>query len=392
VLSVEVLASLDRLESLRPEWDELLARSPTATIFQTHQWQLAWLRHLGGGRLLALAVRDGRDLVGLAPLVVRRAYGTPFRRLQFVGTGPSDYLGVVAADGQEAAVWGAVLERAWDLRHLWDVLDLQQVRLSAPPFARAGPSDGDAPVDLRLSSLGTGSWLRCLHQAVCPHLPLPGSRDAFIGSLGKKARWNLRYYLRALGREHKVEMGLVGEDNLAAEMEALFRLHGARWRKRWLPGVLALPSVRRFHRQVAAEFLRAGWLRLFRMQVDGATVASIYCFSYGGVGCYYLSGFDPAYARQSVGTVLTGHAIGELAEEGCRELDFLRGAEPYKYRWGCVDRHNARLIGTKDGAISALAAKALIREQRIADAWERRAHGCARPPAEADGDGEQRTA
>ena|SRR5438105_11909593 len=52
----------------------------------------------------------------------------------------------------------------------------------------------------------------------------------------------------------------------------------------------------------------------------------------------YLSGFDPALARFSLGTLLVGHAIEEAVREGAEEFDFLRGQEDYKYRWGAKDR------------------------------------------------------
>ena len=40
--------------------------------------------------------------------------------------------------------------------------------------------------------------------------------------------------------------------------------------------------------------------------------------------------------------ILTAHAIEQAIAEGCREIDFLRGQEPYKYGWGAVDRWNVK--------------------------------------------------
>jgi CelD/BcsL family acetyltransferase involved in cellulose biosynthesis len=39
-----------------------------------------------------------------------------------------------------------------------------------------------------------------------------------------------------------------------------------------------------------------------------------------------------------MGSVLTYHAIRFAALAGARIFDFLRGTEPYKYRFGAVDR------------------------------------------------------
>lgn len=58
----------------------------------------------------------------------------------------------------------------------------------------------------------------------------------------------------------------------------------------------------------------------------------------------YLSGFDPAYAFESPGTILLDHAIREAAREGCSEFNFLRGQEPYKYAWRAKDRWTSKRI------------------------------------------------
>jgi CelD/BcsL family acetyltransferase involved in cellulose biosynthesis len=41
--------------------------------------------------------------------------------------------------------------------------------------------------------------------------------------------------------------------------------------------------------------------------------------------------------------VLVGAALEHVARDGAREVDFLRGAEDYKYRWGAIDRVQHRI-------------------------------------------------
>jgi len=62
-------------------------------------------------------------------------------------------------------------------------------------------------------------------------------------------------------------------------------------------------------------------------------------YFYAGKYFFFIGGFDPDYARWSVGTVLFGYAIQHAIEEGAREFDFLRGEEEYKYRLGAQNRH-----------------------------------------------------
>ncbi len=62
-------------------------------------------------------------------------------------------------------------------------------------------------------------------------------------------------------------------------------------------------------------------------------VAADYAFAYEGRWWSYLSGYDRAFSRYSVGTQLLAHTIRAAIEEGLAEFDFLRGEEEYKFDW-----------------------------------------------------------
>ena len=97
--------------ALKPEWNELLHRSRSDTLFLTWEWQSTWWQHLGEGELVLLGFRgdDGR-LVGLAPLyAVQHDDGQTV--LNEVGCRDvSDYLDLIVERGQEDAVYGALLD------------------------------------------------------------------------------------------------------------------------------------------------------------------------------------------------------------------------------------------------------------------------------------------
>src|SRR5207245_43184 len=76
-----------------------------------------------------------------------------------------------------------------------------------------------------------------------------------------------------------------------------------------------------------------GWLRLSELRLDGRPAASLYGFRYRDTFSFYQSGFDPAYARDSVGLVTMGLAIRSAIEEGAAEYDLLHGDEAYKFQW-----------------------------------------------------------
>ncbi len=322
-------------EALHAEWDDLLNRSSRASVYQSWEWNETWWRVFGRAkRLRLLQVRDGGRLVGLAPLYVSRHLGTPLRRMAFLGTGPADYLDVLADDACAGEVAAAVL------RHIGagrgdDLADLQQLAPTSLLLAAAREA-GCVPEPRHMAIAA---------QEPCPFVTLPGDWDTYSKQLGKKMRGNLGYSERLLERSFgSVEYRLSEPARLAEDLSDLFALHQRRWRARLLPGALAGGPIRRFHRMVAERFDKRGWLRLHSLHVDGRAVASLYCFRFRERTAYYLGGFDPEMARYSLGTLLTGRAIRQAIEEGAAEFDFLRGDEPYKERWATDRRVNHRLL------------------------------------------------
>lgn len=316
-LATDVLTSHDQLTALAPAWEALWRRSPQSTPFQSPQWLLPWLRHYGdSGELQAIVTRDGDTLTSLAPLYVLREDDESLGML--LGTGISDYLDMLGENG-------AVLDALRDIDcQLWD---LQQLRpssllMSAPLPAGLGENVED--------------------QEPCPVLSLENAGAELEGLLSTHARKKLRYYRRSLARLGDVRVEAASETNLDELLEALYRLHAARWQQRNLPGVLADPTIQQFHREAARGFLGAGALRMYATRVNERIVAVFYGFAHGGTVYYYLSGYEPELEKLSIGTLIVAHALETAVRDGAAEFDFLRGAEEYKYVWGAKDRMNRR--------------------------------------------------
>jgi CelD/BcsL family acetyltransferase involved in cellulose biosynthesis len=322
----------------------LAERSPAATPFQTWEWLSAWRAHTGKrARLIPLVFEEAGEVVGVAPLTVT---GGPLKTLSLMGRGGSDYLDFLAAPGRERAVAASFGEWLTANQKRWDWLALPEVRPESVV--------GQIP--------GVEVW----EAETCPYLPLEATWEAQTKVFGKKLRGNLSYYERALGKAHTLTLRVATAETLEADMAAFFALHQKRWRGRYMPGAFASERARAFHLAAARGLLAAGALRLHLLDLDGVTQAALYCFHKSPRTCYYLGGFEPSLAKFSLGTVLTGRAIRHAIEtDGAQEFDFLRGDEPYKYKWGALDRHNRRLSrtsGVAGGVLAALGKKRLMLE------------------------------
>lgn len=349
--------SFDDFARHAADWSVLVDASASASVFQSWAWLSAWASHRRPRGFVGLFFVDGGVRVGAAAL----EFGG--RTVRHLGTGPSDFLDILALPGREAEVASAL--GAWlSRRGGWDWADFQQ----APP--------GSAIAHLPDACVIEGE--------TCPYLPLPADWESFRKGLGKSLRGNIGYYERALAKRHALEIRVADAATLDADMDAFFTLHQLRWRSRWMPGAFADARSRSFHRAAARGLLEEGRLRLYTLRLDGTAGASLYCFQKGDVCYYYLGGFDPALGRLSPGTVLTAHAIrGAIERDGAREFHFLRGNESYKYRWGAQDRCNLKVMRAGRGPLGQLRIAGgrlqLAAELRLKDRMHARHGGAGRP-------------
>jgi CelD/BcsL family acetyltransferase involved in cellulose biosynthesis len=303
---------VDRLESLREEWTNLAVQGQN--VFATWELATTWWEHFGAGRrLVTVGCRDsGGELFAVLPLYFWRR--RPLRVLRFLGNGAGDILGPVCrpeCSDDAARALRRLLEVApWD----WDVFVGENL-----------PGEQDWPKQL-------GGHL--IRREGNPVLRAPDGFERFLAQRTPNFRSAVRRGERRLARRYHVRYRLSDSATLDADLDALFRLHRARFGEQSTFG----GGRTAFHRAFARRAHERGWLRLWILELDGRPVAAQYGFRFGGVESFYQSGRDPELRRESLGMVLLSHAIRSAADEGVQEFALLRGHEPYKYRFATDDR------------------------------------------------------
>jgi CelD/BcsL family acetyltransferase involved in cellulose biosynthesis len=329
MVAVREVTDADGLARLEGPWRDLLERAADPTPFQSYEWQATWWKHHGRGRLWVLAAYDADALIGLMPLHIMRYRGTPLRQVRFLGAPLSDFQEILAARGREREVRDAFVSHLSDNSRRWDLCDFADQRKGT------SLTEGEMPKGLRPL---------LVHHRVCPFIPLNASWDEFVKRLSKNMRTNVGRRRRQVAKQFRAEYDVATDENVTVAMEELFRLHNARWRRRGVSGAFAGERVQAFHHEVARRFLARGWLRLHRLKLDGETRAAFYCFQLGKRVYYYLSGFDVAFGKYSIGNVLMAQAIERAIADGATEFDLLRGDEVYKFAWKAEERQTLRLI------------------------------------------------
>ena len=334
MVKVERYSDVAGFFALQAEWNDLLGRSASNTIFLTWEWQKTWWERLGEGDLTLIAVRDDEGaLIGIAPL-----FGTRdeegLATLAFVGcVDVSDYLDVIADRGHEEAVYAALLDVLSEEGSIhWDRADLCNIP-AASPTRRLLPALAQA----------RGYRVRVAVQDICPVISLPATWEEYLSSLSKKQRHEIRRKIRRANREAQITWYIVRDPaRLHNDVEDFLDLHrkSAEEKNEFME-----PRMQEFFRAIARVLHQRGWLQLAFIEVNGEKAASMFNFDDGDAILVYNSGYDPQrYANLSPGIVLLSYCIEHAIRQGRKRFDFLRGEEAYKFRFGAQETKIYRLI------------------------------------------------
>ena len=160
-------------------------------------------------------------------------------------------------------------------------------------------------------------------------LPLPGDEEAWLASLRKKDRHEVRRKVRRFTAEYGAPLLERATDDAA--FDAFAELH------RRAPGEKGAFLTARMEAFFRSLIVEAGAV-LDLLVAGGRVRAAAFGFE-DEAGYYgYNAAYDPEAAPGSPGIVLAGAIVGAQIDRGAGFVDFLKGAEPYKFRLGAHAR------------------------------------------------------
>lgn len=373
-LQIDCYKDLAALEFLRPAWEGLLARIPTASIFSTWEWLASWWRAYGeGSELLVLGCTSaGGELVGVAPLALhqqRVAPGIRLRTLRFMGdgSGDSDNLDILAVPGHEPAVISAILAFLRQEERTWDLAQLNLL----PWYSPTG-------IELR-SQLHSLGWTAFQYTDPGCVLHLPETWEAYLKEVSRKERKNIRTWERRLARDGQARFyKCTHEAELPACLQVLFDLHQKRWQSRGEPGRFVSAARRQFYHEIGRLFLARNWLEFWLLDVNGQPAAAEFSFRYRDTVYALQQGFDMRHAQLSVQDAIRAHVLREVIQQGVRHYDFLGGQNVRKERWGAEVRNYVNIHFARprsrgsmylQAVHDAMRSKEWLRDHLPASAW-----------------------
>jgi CelD/BcsL family acetyltransferase involved in cellulose biosynthesis len=333
-MHVQVLNAPSAFDELQDEWLHLLTQMPFQSVFFTPQWQAAWWRHFGADHQLhLLTVRSASgELQGLAPLMMTPETEAP-PRLQCIGDlDLCDYFDVLLAPAQRQTA-GDVLAQ-YLIERMDEGIELCLTNLSLHSTLATCLPDAFTT---------QGLTVKMEQIETCPSIALPDDWDAYLARLRGKDRHEMRRKMRRAAAAATLTYHTADDiAGLDADLEAFFMLHRLSLQHDKQDFMTATKAA--FFRDMAHQLWQQGWFELTCLRADEVPVAALCCFTFGTTYAAYNAGYHPDYSHLSAGIVLFANRIQSAISRGFTCFDFLRGDEPYKYRFGATDQPLYQLI------------------------------------------------
>jgi CelD/BcsL family acetyltransferase involved in cellulose biosynthesis len=327
-VQITLVENLDALWPRKGEWNALVERSTTNTVFQTLEWQCSWWNAFGShAQSLVLVAEVAGRMAGIAPLMLsqQRILGRQRRIVEFIGTHAADYCDFIVEAEQRTVVtlmlkW--LIDRAdrWDLLHLIDIAETSPLLDVLPQmFAQRGYTTD----------------LRPLYE--CP-THIFGDRAADQRLLKKK---DIREAYNQLRRQGQVEFrSYTAATEIAGYLDLFFQQHADRWAKTSTPSSFRDDRQRSFYRALAHLLGPNGWVLFSVVSSNRIPISFDFAYEYGNRIYGNKSTFNPDYRRYSPGMLHIRYLLQYGMERELKELDFAKGEEKYKYRFANHARLN----------------------------------------------------
>lgn len=365
--------SFEELSGWADQWRKLACGVP----FRQWEWMSNWWDLYGtdlspnapSRQLYIVSIHDDcGDMIAVAPWFIEYTASLGWV-IRFLGTGEvcSEYLSILCHRDREREVAKLLADFVChDRPSLGDWLHGEEVP-RWDQFQLEGIDARDRTISLFAAEMKKhGKTVEYLAQHNCWRLQLPNHWDDLVKAVPKSQRKHLR---RAHDRLEDTDnfrvVTVEGPQEFERGFEILTQLHEARWHDQGHEGCFSSETFHQFHQRVAASLLEHEKLRLFWVEYQGKPIACEYQLLGNGVVHLYQGGLDPEYLSLEPGRLAVVAGVCWAIDHGFTHMDFLRGDEPYKARWGAQPRAavQLRIVGTH--ATAQLRHHAWVAQHRV---------------------------
>jgi len=336
MVAIEPRFGFDVSGDIAAAWPRLQAASPGPTFQLDPEHLGAWVRHLGAGHApLLLVAREGREIVGIVPLMGRdwRRRGLlPFRSVRFLGDSNADHAPLLADAARAAQVMAAALGWLFEGGWRWEALLLDNMTADHPAAAAAG------------AWLAEHGVAHVATEGRYYYVDLARPWHEVAGETSRRfVRKNVNLARNRLARAGGYDVASTTRWEPGRVLAEAAPLHEARQAALGRASLLGDPRGRAFVADVIAHHTGRGRFRAYWLRHAGRTIAYMLGFEEKCSFYAWNMAFDPAFARFYPSRLLIHEILLDCHARGLAEFDFMRGEADYKPKWTTRFRPRVKL-------------------------------------------------
>lgn len=366
---IDEIRLASQFDVLREDWEKLLEGNGRVSPFLTHDWFRCCSESYKKGReLCILTVRDGSDLLGVAPLwryhdTIR---GIQVRTIAFITTPDTPFADFIISEMRREEILIAILHYLYtNIGRSWDVLSLNQWPTESP----------NREV---LQTILQGQGKRCLisTSSMMPYIHIQGEWDTFLQTLSTRFRKTHRNIINRIGKLNRVEIQCYDEDRNSSLFNEVVAISEKSWKQKEGIAIGSKKEFRHFFSMLTNLAVQKNWLMVWLLKVDAVPIAMEYDLKYGKIVYALRADFDEAYKEYSPGSYLEYQIVKHLFEAGYKEYNTGPGMNTYKLHWTdkikenmgfriCNDNFKGRIIWVLETKLIPFAKKVRDLRKRI---------------------------
>lgn len=326
---------------LSPEqWNNLVQKNDTNTVFQTYEWFESWWKVFGKKhQLVFLVAYDLGSVIGFVPLMlIDSSYGN--KSLHFAGDTNADYCDFVI-DGNQLKVISEFLKYIDTVVTDWTTMILLNI-----------PSQSTTLACLQTICQEQDYNIAIKQRVKAPALIIEGRQQQALALVNK---YSVTRHLRRINKHGGIKfINLNKKDQILAYMDLFFEQHIERYRLKNMVSQFVNKDNRQLYIDLVENLDHTGWLLFSVLLHKDKPIAFHFGFNYNNKIIWYKPTFSPSYRAYSPGTLMLKCLVEYAVEIQSSELDFTIGNESFKSRFSNCIRDNQNVVIYRSKALCVL--------------------------------------
>jgi glycosyltransferase involved in cell wall biosynthesis/CelD/BcsL family acetyltransferase involved in cellulose biosynthesis len=345
-LSVDTSVIKNEMEfrKIKKIWTYLVEKDDEATPFQTYSWNKAWWDTYGKKKQLFIVLlhRSSKPLALFPFMIVNEKFlNFTIKRVQFIGTGESDYL-VPILNLKPKSAWFYAITCLFKNNKNWHLIELQRIPFTSKAFygLKKFFSESNSFQITRKDK----------HCQACPIVKIDGEWNDFIlKEKSKKTIKKINHKYSLLSKCGTISFMFIRErEAIENILKKIAEVEHKSWKKNSETALFLSSKDHEFMLKVCSEFAEKGKLRILGILLDNRLITYRIGYLFKNKFYSYSTSYDPDYKKFSPGILLLKDTIQSCFMNKVSEYDHGRGEEKFKMEWSnSMNKFNRTLIFNK---------------------------------------------